>query len=562
MPATQDDISADFFSSRMQGKKPPTPAQPQPTVVVPDEVGADYFSRRLASSPSTPPPEVTGETPWSEVLSRGAGNFIQDIPRTAWDVARGIGSVVSDPKAAMMGLGKLEHGIVDHFQGEDTPEAKAAKAVGNQLRHDYLTKEGWKQGIAERPFSRLLDVTSVTAGPAAIASRTAAKAGATGVAKGINATQAAIDPAQWAVGSVKYGVPFVEKDIFHPVIGHLGTHTGEDSLNLLYEAGRQGGTARDAALSGMRAKGDPVEAVENFRAATRQERQKRLQDYQAKKAQTWGQNPQFMDATPVARALNEMHRRFGIHLDPTKPRHASVDEVRGKVHRAVVNHLMGGIYNRNPRHFTAEGFDDLKHDLDHILDSTTKGSPEYAAASIVRDAVSKEIKAKDPDYAEAMSDYEQASKMLRAYDNELSLSKDPDTALRKLFSGLRNNVTSNFWRRSQLMHKLAAKSPEARKGLYNIAGQTNSAWWPRGLPGAIKAGTGVVAAPYVAGLHPALAPLIFAAQSPRLMGEAALKMGSAARIGSKVPFRPAIYGGQWADHLSPFLMEPGDDTAP
>jgi hypothetical protein len=96
-----------------------------------------------------------------------------------------------------------------------------------------------------------------------------------------------------------------------------------------------------------------------------------------------------------------------------------------------------------------------------------------------------------------------------------------DTSIRKLQQALRNNAYTNYGYRSQLIDEL--EDAGARNLRTKVAGQAASSWMPRGLQGLNSAGAigGAItyANPY------ALLPLPF--QSPRLMGEAAIKAGQA-----------------------------------
>src|SRR5262249_21696810 len=102
---------------------------------------------------------------------------------------------------------------------------------------------------------------------------------------------------------------------------------------------------------------------------------------------------------------------------------------------------------------TAEGIDALKQQLGDIRDSTQPATPARVAADRIYQAVRQTIVDQAPKYAEVMKGYEQASDLIR--EIETTLSTNPrasvDTTLRKLTSVLRNNVSTNYGRRAELV---------------------------------------------------------------------------------------------------------------
>jgi hypothetical protein len=150
-------------------------------------------------------------------------------------------------------------------------------------------------------------------------------------------------------------------------------------------------------------------------------------------------------------------------------------------------------------------------------------------AGEVYNSIKSEISKQAPDYADTMKGYSQASEQIAEIEKALSLGNkaSADTAMRKLQSLTRNNVNTNYGNRLDM-----AKALEQQGGqeiMPALAGQSLSSIAPRGLGGAVAGATGVGAA---ATLNPALLAAL-AMQSPRLMGEAALKTGQGARFVQK-----------------------------
>lgn len=486
---------------------------------------------------------VTKDTPWSEVLTRGAKNIPSDFIQTGQDVLTGIGSLA---KAAA-------HPIESYEKAKNLDWG----AIGNQLQHDYLTEEGWKQGLAERPVSRLMDVGMVTAGPAGLASKAAMAGNMPRLAKGISIAQKVTDPAAWAVEGTKAGL-YGANRLGNELVGHTMTHTGGESLNLLYDAGRESKEMARAARAGINQK-DPIAAVRDFETAMKAGVDEVHNSYRADK-NALRTDQQRLSFTPVDNAIRQAEVDFIGHtaVNPNPDVVNVINEAKAlvaKQKRASARYALtyGSRRAINP-YQNPIGMDELKKALGRITDNAT--GEARAAAARIQEAVANEIKSNSPIYHGMMEDYAKMSDALNSYKRELSLGgNNADTALRKLLSSLRNNVTANYGRRKQLVHRLSDKHDVARRGLYNLAGQTNSAWGPRGLIGQFKLG----AAPF-AGTATAMGyinPWLWAAlpmQSPQLVGRANIRMGQIARGLNKVPWRPAVYAGNMASH-SPFYQE-------
>lgn len=540
-----DDIAERIRAKKLRGQQSApiaaAPANQDPAPASPlDEISARIRSKYTEANPSEA--AVTADTPWSEVLSRGAGNFLGDIPTTAVEIGQGL-----------YGLGKAA------MHPTETGKALANadwSAIGNQLKHDYLTEEGWKQGIANRPVSRLMDVSMLAAGPEAIAAKAATKVGATGLARGINIASKAHDPATWAVGTAKFGLDRATR-LGNEVFGEA-TGTGGKSLNLLYNAGLESPDMAKAGVAGLRSKNDPIEAVQGFEAALDDIKTAGHTAYRADKA-ALSVDRQRLSFAPVDQAIANAHRDFiGVHPVNPNPDVMSVlqeaTQLVNKQKRAAARYNVYGSQRTINPYLNPIGMDELKKALGRI---TAQHSGEAkAAAARIQAAVANEIKTNAPRYERMMADYSAMSDAIDAFKTELSLTKNPDAALRKLYSALRNNVTANYGRRWKLVEKLS-KNPKARMALYNLAGQTNNKLGPRGLVGAFQTKIGVPATAYASlgsgAFTPWALPFIWGSQSPRIMGEIALASGRAGRNLARIPWRPIAYAGHAA--ASPYAQQ-------
>jgi len=128
-----------------------------------------------------------------------------------------------------------------------------------------------------------------------------------------------------------------------------------------------------------------------------------------------------------------------------------------------------------------------------------------------------------------MKAYEEAIGLEKEMKKALSLGDKAtaDSALRKLLSVMRTNVNTNFGIRLELLKQLEKAGDVSLTP--KIAGQTLSGFTPTGMARQISP----IGALGVGGFYGATAPQItglLAATSPRLVGEAAFKVGQAQRF--------------------------------
>jgi hypothetical protein len=194
--------------------------------------------------------------------------------------------------------------------------------------------------------------------------------------------------------------------------------------------------------------------------------------------------------------------------------------------------------------YSVEGFDALKQAIGEVMRTHKPGTLEYRVAKNLYDAAKDSITNRVPEYAKVMSGYHDASDKISELERTFSLGHNAstDTALRKLQSVTRNNATSNYGHRADLMNdNLATYQPDLP---YALAGQAMASTAPRG----IGAGIGAHATGYggMGGLlthNPLLALGSLAAlpaYSPRAVGEAAYAAGRGLAGLKRIPGATAI----------------------
>lgn len=156
------------------------------------------------------------------------------------------------------------------------------------------------------------------------------------------------------------------------------------------------------------------------------------------------------------------------------------------------------------------------------------------------DSLKSEIQAKAPKYNAIMKDYGSVAERLKEIDKAFSIGSrsSKDTAVRKLQSLMRDNVTTNYGNRLRLADYLEGVGGANIRNA--VAGQSLSSVLPRGLVSqglAGMQGLSLVANPAKA--------LSLVLMSPRAVGESAYALGKlanqAGKVTSRIPKSAAVY---------------------
>lgn len=298
------------------------------------------------------------------------------------------------------------------------------------------------------------------------------------------------------------------------IIGTLGTHTGGEAIRQAVLSGFAGGQKSEAFLDAMRGNAPMEDVIGSAKEALSSMRAARSAEYKA------GMGAVKDDATvlkfdDVDKALDRMSDVGMYKGKAINPNTDTFNQVKQSVEEWKT---------ANPAEFhTAEGLDALKQRLGSIREGTMPGTRDRVIVDQAYNAVKDTIVKQAPTYAKTMADYEKASTELRELERAFSLGEkaSQDTALRKLQSVMRNNVSTNYGNRMKLAKLL--EDHGAATLMPRLAGHAMSSVAPRGLGGAVAGATGIGST-----MHPALAATL-PFQSPRLVGEAAHALGAGAR---------------------------------
>jgi len=325
------------------------------------------------------------------------------------------------------------------------------------------------------------------------------------------------------------------------VIGDLGTHTGGETIKDAARAGYTGGDKLNTLLDNMRGKVSQTAIIDMEKKAlgnlAKNDRSAYTNAINAVK-----QDQTVLNFLPIQKAVDDSMNISRFNGHSINPDAASV---QSKVANAIDEWSGKGIpgaskFNINTNQWetpivpgvdvnkfhTIEGLDALKKKIGNIREGTEFGSPDRAVANQVYTSIKDAIVAQSPAYAKVMKDSSNAIKLRKEITKELSLGENAldSTALRKSLAIPRNNANTNYGQRESLAKILESNGAENLMTALN--GQALNSWKPRGLGSLVASGIGGAG---VATGSPVAIPLMMT-QSPRLMGEVAVKAGQSTKL--------------------------------
>jgi hypothetical protein len=413
------------------------------------------------------------------------------------------------PQSFQEQLDKSDVALVGQNKAQETKTR--ALNLANALNQDYSKKygsyEGFKTAFAEDPASILADVsTLLTGGGGALKASNLTKA-----ADVVNQAAKYTNPLYLGTKAVQ-GAAYIPSHLTKGTLG-VTTGVGKAPIEEAIKAGEANVLKGTTTFAENMRNPQRSDAVEIARQALDNIRQSKNQQYRGG----------MVDISKDKSILN-----FD-DIDLARLNTEGIGTYKGKVvnERAAdaMNQVKSAINewkSADPAEFhTPEGMDKLKQKVGGILESIPyeQGTARTAVQNIynsVKGTISKQA----PTYAKVMQDYGEASDLIKEIEKSLSLGKkaSADTAMRKLQSIMRNNVTSNYGQRAGAAEELInAGASELKPAL---AGQSMSAVLPRGLGGQLET--------YGGGFAALSNPSILMAApfaSPRAMGELLYKYG-------------------------------------
>lgn len=458
---------------------------------------------------------------WSDVplealtnIPSSAGNFIGGIYQavrhpfeTGGNLIDAVGGGIYNalPKQATAVLDKL-----DRHPAKTKQAVQVADATGQFFKDRYGSTEGLKNTLATDPVGVASDVATVLSGGALAAAKAPAVAGA------LRRASNAINPVSLAGVAARKALPVLGNSVAQ-ITGGLGTHTGAESIKQAYRAGKNGGATERALTDNMRGNVPMTDVLDAAKANIADMGRAKSAAYRQGMAQV-SSDKTILDFTGIDQAVLDAANVGSFKGQAKNVRAAAVQQ-------SIADEVAAWKALDPVEYHTPEGLDALKQRIGGIVEALPfEEKTARLAGDKIYHAVKSEIVRQAPVYADTMKGYAEATEQIREIERALSLGKKPaiDTAVRKLQSLTRNNVNTNYGNRLDLARQLEQQG--GRDLMPALSGQALSSWTPRGLGSLTAGGTGLAAMNGVTGALPMLA-----LQSPRLVGEAALATGKAAR---------------------------------
>lgn len=483
--------------------------------ITPEQIQAAYDR-----SPEATPSSV------GDVAMQAGKNLIPSAKRFGSDIA----GMIAHPIETVQNIGRLGLGVAEKAIPGQQPHEVYADTLGRYFADRYGGVDNIKRTIAQDPVGFAADVATVLSGGELAAARAAPT-----IARVAGTAARAVDPINATVRVATGAAKAVGKGAGTLASSALGVSTGAggEAIRTAAKAGFQGGEAARTFRQNMRGSvpiEDVVAQAKNGIDAIRQERQAAYRSGMAdlSKDQTvldFRKIDAALHSTPPVKSFK------GVSLQPSAA--DTTQEIATVLDQ----------WRKLPAKdfHTAEGFDALKQRLGDIVANAKPGSPSQKIATQVYNIVKDQIVRQAPRYARTMENYQKASELIREIEGTLSINPRAriDTSLRKLQSVMRNNVSTNYGKRADLVKLLEEKG--ATHILSALAGQALNTWEPRGLARVTAGGVGGV----VAAMNPSVAVPIAGAlttSSPRLAGETAHALGRFARTLADIP-SPLTAGG-------------------
>lgn len=452
--------------------------------------------------------------PWAEVPAAAVQAFPESLGKQVTGIAEAVRHPIKTTEALMGvargGMQKLLPEAVTEFAIKHgiSPESRPqAEAFADFYKQRYGSEEGFKKAITTDPAGVLADISTVLTGAGA----------ATGATR-LGAAGRAIEPLSATAGLVGKGITGAGKAI-GGTIGALGTRTGAESLISAAIAGIAGGKKEAEFIGHMRGSLPMADVIDQAKTGLQELNRIKGEEYRAGMAQVSGDKT-VLDMSGIENAVKGAYESVTYKGKAKNP--AALDAVQ-RIESEVKDWKRS-----DPATFhTPEGLDALKQRVYAEIEKIPfENKAAHRAANDIYNSIKSEIEKQAPVYSETMRGYTQASDQIHEIERALSLGQKSsvEAGLKKLQSITRNNAITSFGSRAEY-GKMLEEAGETNL-LSNLQAQSLNTLASRGIGGAFQGATTGLG--YALGGYPGAAA-VAALQSPRLMGEAALKTGQVAR---------------------------------
>lgn len=472
-------------------------------------------------------------TEWSSVPSEAVRNIVPSGINVAKETLESIIHPIDTAQSVLdLGNAALQKILPDSVReimykiNPDTAKnPDKLLAAASYFKNRYGTEEGWKDAISKDPSGVVADMFSVLQPARALAKGRVP----IGVEKALEVA-GNLDPTVLTTKALEK-VPVITGKSASTVLGKT-TGAGSIPVEEAFKAGQEGGDKLAVLTEQMRGKGDISEPIDVLKSSLKNMRNANTADY-TREMDILRQDKTPLNLAPIEDSIKNalsIKKYEGFDKDPAlqSTRNDILNAIKEFKEAQRPNALQRMQGNVRPNDLnTVAGFDALKQRISSIADWNEPRSPATIMASNVTNAIKDEIAKQSDDYARIMADYAKRETEAKDIEKTFSLSKKAreETQANKAQGLTRDNVNTSYGLRLQ---KAKALEPYGAENLLPmLSGQSLSSWSPRGLAGGVMAAT---AGAGLSTLNPWIVPAL-AIESPRLIGETAVKAGQASRLG-------------------------------
>ncbi len=459
---------------------------------------------------------------------------VKNIPGSAVKLATDVAQPFLHPIDTAKGLGTLGAGLVDlgarklesatpdalrnmlnKFSGsaQDQPGWEQGRAltsaVGDIYKGRYGSPENIRNTLVTDPVGAAADVASVLG----VAGLGLKAAGATKAANIASKAGNVIDPINLAGKAITKGIAPATKAIYSRALGFT-TGSGDVAIKKALEG-------RKSYLAAMRGQIDDAQLVDMAKDSIGAMKDTRRQSYQQALSGLKNAKNQ-IDITDIKTLADDWLSKYNVKKTP-KGLDFSRATATGKAASEIED-----VYNivqdwgNKAGDLTPEMLDVLKRKIGDFYSSDRNSR---AMNQALKKAIHEKIASNVPEYRKMTSDYAKASELLDNIESALSAGErsKADATLRKMLTAVREDKAF----RRELMDQLGASG--GKDLIAAASGRVMSQPWANRMGPMLSSAVGAGGAYF----NPALAGL-FAAASPRLVGEVSYYLGKVGRNSAKV----------------------------
>ena len=425
------------------------------------------------------------------------------------------------PIQTVKDLATLGQGVYELFVPGEQANEEVARAVGQYFADRYGGIDNIKKTFATDPVGFIADATIIFSGGGSLISKTGKIAKSENLVKAGNAAKniaQTLDPALLPLKAIRttgYGT----KKILGITSGasdlpiEVGFKAGKSSLSLDPRKRQQAQAFR----KGMSGTEDAEILVQDARSALAEiDRQKKSAYRSGMSSLASGESK--IDFSKVDKAIKDLEKSFSLEgeLILSDSGLNALKNIKNDVAR----------FKENPNLHTVYGLDALKRLIGKRYNNRVDANDVSALVAQAGSSIRKIIADESPEYLKIMDEFSKSEIARKEIENALSLGrrKAVDTAARKLQSAVREIPGDGT--RLQALEDIAKVS--GSNLIERLSGQALSRYTPKGLQ-QISQPISFMAA--MSAEKPQLLGLL-AAQTPRLVGEAAYRGGQFSALGS------------------------------